>query len=101
MEAEDCGGSIGVESKEGSIDAGDSLASFSHGGVRGPSSSSSSLTCVPPPEVFSTTNSVMTTFDGSMSPRSSTLPKSSRFASNAPENRLDPIAFPSDRPLGC
>ncbi len=36
-----------------------------------------------------------------MSPFSSTLPKSPKFASNAPVNRLEPIAFPRERPFGC
>ena len=75
-----------------------------HGGVRGPSSSSAASprsTFVPPPSMFSPTYEVITTDEASMMPRSSVFPKSPKWLSKAPLNKLEPMALPSTRPFSA
>ena len=56
---------------------------------------------VAPPSAFSALKFVIWTLDASMSPRSATCPNSSNCPSNAPENKLDPMALANLRPFGA
>jgi hypothetical protein len=56
---------------------------------------------VEPPDAFSPLYEVKITDEGSMISRSETFPKESRLESNAPLNRLEPIALPKVRPCSA